>query len=61
VGPPGSAIKHPVPQASFNGKPFDQVTKPNQTHDHYSVDENGQTRILKATKKDGAPKSSGDA
>src|ERR1700675_4308828 len=48
---PGLTSKNPFPQASFNGKPFDQVIKPNQTHDHYSVDENGQTRVLKRQRK----------
>jgi hypothetical protein len=54
---PGLSSENPVPQAAFNGKPFDQVVKPNQPFDQYFVDEKGQTRVLRATKKSEASKS----
>lgn len=58
---PGLTSENPVPQAAFNGKPFDQVIKPGADHDQYFVDEKGQTRVLKATKKSEAPKTTLDA
>jgi hypothetical protein len=58
---PGMSQVNPVPQAAFNGKPFDQVVKPNQPFDQYFVDEKGQTRVLRATKKSEASKSALDA
>lgn len=53
---PGITQANPIPQAAFNGKSFDQVVKP-ADHDQYFVDEKGQTRVLRATKKSEAPKS----
>jgi hypothetical protein len=58
---PGLTSENPVPQAAFNGKPFDQVVKLNANHDQYFVDEKGQTRVLRATKKSEASKSSTNA
>jgi hypothetical protein len=55
---PGLTAKGAIPQAAFDGKPFDQVVKPNQSYDQYFVDEKGQTRVFRATKKSEAPNSS---
>lgn len=52
---PGLTAQNPVPQTAFANKPFDQVMKP-QPYDQYFVDENGQTRVLKATSKGDAAK-----
>lgn len=48
---PGMTQENAVPQTAFSGKKFNEVIKPNQPFDQYFIDEKGQTRVLRGTKK----------